>query len=180
MRRFKESAARGSFLVMVLCAGIAAAFSARDADIRGTITSTLIIMENSRLGSDVQCLVNGAPCISFGAPGLTLDLNGYSITGLADVQATCIGGPTMFVPTAAEDGIELMSQANAAIRGPGVVRLFRGPGIFSLNGSNLTVTGVTVSNNCMSGILIGGGSNHDVEGNTAIRNGSRTFACGGI
>jgi hypothetical protein len=175
MRRIKEVAFPSSFLLMVLCARIATA-----ADISGTITSTLIIKENSRLGGDVQCTVNGAPCISFGAPGLTLDLNGYSITGLADVQATCMAGPTTFVPTATEDGIELMSQANAAIRGPGVVRLFRGPGIFSLNGSNLTVTGVTVSNNCMSGILIGGGSNHAVEGNTAIRNGSRTFACGGI
>jgi hypothetical protein len=154
--------------------------SGRAANISGTITATLTIMENSKLADDVTCTVTGAPCIAFGASGLTLDLNGFSITGLAEVQTTCASGPTTFTPPAAEDGIDLNGQSNATIRGPGVVQLFRGPGIFSLNGQNVTITGITTANNCMSGILVGGGSNHNISDNTSIRNGSRTLACGGI
>lgn len=166
----------GSFLVAIcLCAG-----SGRAANISGTITATLTIVENSKLVDDVTCTVTGAPCIAFGASGLTLDLNGFSITGLADVQTTCASGPTTLVPPAVEDGIDLNGQSNGTIRGPGVVQLFRGPGIFSFNGQSITVTGVTTANNCMSGILVGGGSNHNISDNTSIRNGSRTQACGGI
>jgi len=166
----------GSFLVAIcLCA-----VSGRAANISGTVTATLTIVENSQLVDDVTCTVTGAPCIAFGASGLMLDLNGFSITGLADVQTTCASGPTAFAPPAVEDGIDLNGQSNATIRGPGVVQLFRGPGIFSLNGQSITVTGVTTANNCMSGILVGGGSNHNISDNTSIRNGSRTLACGGI
>ena len=154
--------------------------SGRAADISGTITATLTIVETSKLVDDVTCTVTGAPCIAFGASGLTLDLNGFSITGLAEAQTTCASGPTTFTPPAAEDGIDLNGQSNATIRGPGVVQLFRGPGIFSLNGQNVTITGITTANNCMSGILVGGGSNHNISDNTSIRNGSRTLACGGI
>jgi hypothetical protein len=154
--------------------------SARATDISGTIATTLTIMENSKLVDDVTCTVTGAPCIAFGAPSLTLDLNGYSITGLADVATTCSGGPTTLVPPAVEDGIDFNAQPNGAVRGPGVVQLFRGPGIFSLNTSGVTVTRVTTANNCMSGILIGGGSGHTINDNISVRNGSRTQACGGI
>jgi hypothetical protein len=151
-------------------------------DISGTITTTLTITENSKLVDDVICQVVGAPCIAFGASGITLELNGFSITGLADVQTTCSAGPTTFSPPAmpVEDGIDLNLQTNVAVHGPGVVQLFRGPGIFSLNGQGVMVTGVTTANNCMSGILIGGGSNHDIFDNTSVRNGNRTFPCGGI
>jgi hypothetical protein len=174
MRRFEIGFA--CFLVaLCLCAG-----SAKAGDISGTITSTLTIMENSRLADDVICTVTGAPCLAFGASGLTLDLNGFSITGLADVRTTCASGPTTFAPPAAEDGIDLNGQSNATIRGPGVVQRFRGPGVFSLNGQNVTVTGITTVDNCMSGILVGGGSNHNLSDNISIRNGSRTLACGGI
>ena len=166
----------GSLLVAIcLCAG-----SGRAANIGGTITATLTITENSKLVDDVTCTVTGAPCIAFGASGLTLALNGFSITGLADVQTTCASGPTTLVPPAVEDGIDLNGQSNGTIRGPGVVQLFRGPGIFSFNGQSITVTGVTTANNCMSGILVGGGSNHNLSDNTSIRNGSRTQPCGGI
>ena len=149
-------------------------------DIGGTISATLTITENSQLVDDVTCTVTGAPCIAFGASGLTLDLNGFSITGQANVQSACSAGPTAFAPPAVEDGIDLNGHDNATVRGPGVVQLFRGPGVFSLNGQSATVTGVTVINNCMSGILVGGGATHNLSGNTAVRNGSRTLACGGI
>lgn len=161
-------------------AGCFFAASGIAADIGGTLTATRTIMENSKLVDDVTCNVTGAPCIAFGASGLTLDLNGFSITGLADRQTTCSSGPTTFSPTAAEDGIDLNGHSNGTVRGPGVVQLFRGPGIFSLNGQSVTVTDVTTVDNCMSGILVGGGANHNLSDNTSIRNGSRTLACGGI
>jgi hypothetical protein len=169
-----------SFSVVLLVALLACAGSASATDISGTITTTLTITENSKLVGDVTCTVTGAPCMAFGASGLTLDLNGYHVTGLADPQMTCSGGPTSFMPPAVEDGIDLNGQTNATIRGPGIIQLFRGPGIFSLNGGGVTVTGITTNNNCMSGILVGGGSAHDISDNISVRNGSRTFACGGI
>ena len=52
--------------------------------IGGTITATRIITQNARLTGDVTCTVDSAPCIQFGAPGITLNLNGFTITGLAD------------------------------------------------------------------------------------------------
>src|SRR3984893_18967977 len=58
-------------------------------DISGIIPTTLTITDNSKLVGDVVCTVTGGPCIAFGASGLTLDLNGYSMTGLGDPQATC-------------------------------------------------------------------------------------------
>jgi hypothetical protein len=175
MKCLRIVAGFGSFFAAFLFSG-----SARAADISGTIATTLTITQDSRLIDDVTCKVTGAPCIAFGAPGLTLDLNGYSITGLADVATTCSGGPTTLAPPAVEDGIDFNAQPNGTVRGPGVIQLFRGPGIFSLNTSGVTVTGVTTANNCMSGILVGGGSGHTISDNIAIRNGNRTQPCGGI
>ena len=176
MKCLKIVAGFGSFLAApFLFSG-----SARATDISGSIATTLTIMENSRLVGDVTCTVTGAPCIAFGAPGLTLDLNGYNVTGLADPATSCSGGPTTLAPPAVEDGIDFNAQANCTVRGPGIVQLFRGPGIFALNTSGVTVTSVTTANNCMSGILVGGGSSHTINDNIAIRNGNRTQPCGGI
>ena len=149
-------------------------------DISGTISSTLTITNNSRLIGDVTCTVVGAPCITFGGPGLTLDLNTFTMTGLADPSTTCSAGPTTFVVGMVEDGIELNAQANGTVRGPGIVQQFRGPGVFAIMSDNVAVTGITTANNCMSGILVGNGTNHTITDNIAIRNGSRSFACGGI
>jgi len=176
MKRLKIVAGFASFLA----APCMFSGSARAKDISGAIATTLTIMEDSRLVGDITCTVAGAPCIAFGAPSLTLDLNGYTITGLADAATTCSAGPTTLTPPAVEDGIAFNAQANGAVRGPGVVQLFRGPGIFSLNASGVTVTGVTTVNNCMSGILVGGGSGHSISDNISVRNGNRTQPCGGI
>src|ERR1700687_6401042 len=62
---------------------------AQATDISGTISSTLTIFDDSELVGDVTCAVVGAPCISFGAPHLTLDLNGFTITGRADALTPC-------------------------------------------------------------------------------------------
>jgi hypothetical protein len=161
--------------VIFVCSG-----SIHAKDIGGTISTTLTITEDSQLVDDVTCAVTGLPCIAIGAPHVTLELNGFTMTGQADAQTACNGGPTTFVATALEDGIDVNGRADVAIRGPGLIQQFRGPGIFLFNSSGATVRDVTVSTNCLSGILVGGGSDHDIRGNVSVRNGSGAFPCGGI
>ena len=156
---------------LLVCAG-----GAHATDISGTISTTLTIMDNSKLVGDVTCTVTGAPCIAFGASGLTLDLNGYSLTGLADPLTGCSGAAT-----ANEAGIFVNMLQNVVIRGLGLVRQFRNTGVLIVGGSGNTVSGVTASTNCLSGILLGGGSTDNlIENNVSIRNGNLTSACGGI
>ncbi|MBZ5619893.1 MAG: hypothetical protein LAQ69_14395 [Acidobacteriia bacterium] len=161
------------FLVVTLliCAG-----AARATDIGGVISATLTITADSRLVDDVTCTVTGAPCIAFGASGLTLDLNGFSLTGRGDPQTGCSGAST-----AGEIGILASGLKDVIIRGPGTVELFRNFGIQLLNTTGGTIADVTVATNCMSGIFVSGGSaNNVVERNVSIRNGHLTAACGGI
>src|SRR2546429_3458563 len=83
-------------------------------DISDTISTTLTIFEDSKLVGDVTCDVAGAPCIKFGAPGITLRLNGFTLKGRASPPNNCTGFPTPFVP---EDGITTAGQSNVAILG---------------------------------------------------------------
>ncbi|PWU04811.1 MAG: hypothetical protein C5B51_16085 [Terriglobia bacterium] len=149
--------------------------SARATDISGTISTTLTITENSRLVGDVTCTVTGAPCISIGAAGVTLDLNGYTMTGLGDAQSACGSGGG---PAALEDAIDVNAQTGITIRGPGLVQQFRRFGIRFLNSMGGVVTGVTASTNCFSGIFLTGGSGHLLENNIAVRNGDPNNPCG--
>jgi hypothetical protein len=159
---------------LLLVALILCATGAQATDIGGPISTTLTITEDSKLVGDVACTVTGAPCIAFGASGLTLDLNGYSLNGLADPQAPC-GSPG---PN--EAGILVNSFNNVVIRGPGVVQQFRNFGIQLQNSTGATVTGVTMSSNCASGVIVIGGSDHLLEGNVSVRNGAPNAPCGGI
>ena len=159
--------------------------SAHAADIGGTISSTLTITEDSQLVDDVTCTLTDAPCIAIGAPHVTLELNGFTMTGPADAQTGCSGGPFPAInystmPTAEPDGIQVNAQTGVAIHGPGLVQQFNGAGIFLSNSNGVRVTGVTATTNCLSGILVGGGSDHELESNISVRNGNRTFGCGGI
>ncbi len=173
--RLKWASGLGAFLgTLFACAG------AHARDIGGTISTTLAITEDSQLVDDVTCTVTGTPCIAIGAPNVKLDLNGFTMTGQADPQTACQGGPSTF-PAVVEDGIDVNAQTGVTIRGPGLVQRFRGPGIYAYNDSSrFTVTGVTVSTNCFSGILVGGGSEHDIRDNISVRNGNSAFPCGGI
>jgi hypothetical protein len=155
---------------LLACAGIAAA-----TDISGTISTTLKIMENSRLVGDVTCTVSGAPCIVIAAPGVTLDLNGFNLTGLGDPQTGCSG-----TSVGSEIGILVNNLNNVTIRGLGIVQQFRNFGIQLLTSTGVTVTGVTSATNCTSGIIVSGGSNNLLENNTSIRNGTVGAPCGGI
>jgi len=171
MKRLKIVAGGESFLVaLFMCAG-----SAYAADISGTVATTLTITENSRLVGDVTCTVSGLPCLDIVASNVTLDLNSFSITGLADPQTGCAGGGALLT----ENGIQILNQTGVTILGPGVVQRFRNHGI-RINGSTGThITGVTTATNCYSGIIVAGASNV-LESNISIANGNLTSACGGI
>jgi hypothetical protein len=175
MIRLKTGTWLGALLgALLVCVG-----SVHAKDIGGTISMTVMISEDSQLVDDVTCTVTGAPCISIAASHVKLELNGFTMTGQADPQTACNGGPSTF-PSSQEDGIDVQGQSDIAIRGPGLIQRFRGPGIFLVNSTSVTVTGLTVSTNCFSGILVGGGSDDDISGNVSVRNGNANFACGGI
>jgi len=155
---------------LLFCTGVVQA-----KDIGGTISATLTITENSQLVDDIICTVTGAPCIAIGAPNVTLKLNGFTMTGLADPQTPCTGAPV-----AGEEGIEVNTQTGVTIQGPGLIRQFRAPGIRLITTTGATVTGVTTSTNCMSGILVNAGSGNELDNNLSVRNGVPGGGCGGI
>jgi hypothetical protein len=163
-----------TWFAVFLGALFACASSARAMDIGGTISATLTITEDSQLVDDVTCTVTGAPCIAIGAPLVTLELNGFTMTGQGDPQTACTSpGPN-------EAGIMVNAQKDFVIRGPGLVQHFRNFGIQLQNSTGGTVKGVTVSNNCFSGVIVIGGSDHLLQGNVSVRNGAPNAPCGGI
>ena len=171
MTRLKMGTWFVAFLgVLFVCAGSACA-----TDISGTITTTLAVMDNSKLVGDVTCTVSGAPCLDIAASNVTLDLNGFSITGLGDPQTGCAGGNS----PGAEHGIRILNQTGVTIRGAGIVQRFRAHGILISGSTGTQVTGVTTSTNCEAGILVAGGSNV-LENNISIANGNVSLPCGGI
>jgi hypothetical protein len=118
-----------------LSGGIASA-----ADIRGTISTTLTITEDSQLVGDVTCTMTGTPCIAFGASGVTLNLNNFSMTGQADPTTGCSGGQT-----ANEVGILINGGRGNIIQGPGVVQRVRASGITISGGSSLVLVKLVTS-----------------------------------
>ena len=151
------------------------AWSVYAADIGGAISSTLTITEDSQLVDDVTCTVTGVPCIAIGAPNVTLELNGFTITGLADPQTPCGAGAN---PD--ETGIEVNTQTGATIHGPGLVRQFKAAGIHLVTTTAARVLGVITSSNCQSGILVNAGSGNELYDNVSVRNGVPGGGCGGI
>lgn len=147
-------------------------------DIQGTISSTLTLSEDSQLVGNVTCLVQGAPCIVLGASNVQFNLNGFTMTGQGNPPNGCLaGGPA----TNVERGIVVNNQTSVQIVGPGVIQGFRGWGIL-LNGSLKTsVRRVMLLSNCLSGIQLVTGANHnELEGLVCFRNGSPEAGCGGI
>jgi len=170
--------ARASVVVasIMSVACILAAAPAAAEDISGTVVRTLILSENTRLVGDVTCTVTGGPCIAFGAPNITLLLNGFTITGPGNPATGC-GGTSIGTDT----GISTNGQSNVGIRGPGVVQRFSGDGILFMASTRGWVQGVTATTNCMSGVRINPASSQiSVESNVSVRNGTAAAACGGI
>ena len=141
-------------------------------EISGTISTTLTIYNDSELVGDVKCMVAGNPCIDFGASGIKLRLNGFTIT--EDITG-CTSG------TSSQDGIDVASVHDVAIVGPGLVQKFGGFGIGVFSSSKVRVEGVTASDSCFSGIILVGSMDSDIERNVFVRNssGSEGAPCGG-
>ena len=133
-----------------------------------------MIVEDTELSGDVTCDVTGAACFSFGAPGVQLRLNGYSITGKGDPVTGCGGAIT-----GGEFGITTGGRANVSIQGPGLVQRFRNHGVNVAASTAARIQGITSSTNCGSGIFVAGTSFDTViEGNVSVRNGS--IVAGGV
>src|SRR5262245_14402901 len=111
------------FVAGFLCALFVCASIARATDIGGTIDTTLTIFEASQLVDDVICTVTGAPCIALGAAGITLKLNRLTMTGLANPLTPCNTSGS------GEIGIDVNTQSDVKILGPGLVQQFRQFGI---------------------------------------------------
>jgi hypothetical protein len=157
--------------VLTLFALSVFAVRAQANEISGTISSTLTIHEDSELVGDVMCEVVGSPCIAFGAPGIKLRLNGFTITG-SSTDCTAATASTFGI-VAGQDGV--------AILGPGLVEKFAVFGI-ALNGaSKAKVIGVTTSDNCFSGIILISTTDSDIERNVSVRNAMNSHGspCGG-
>src|SRR5687768_8936981 len=67
---------------------LAGAGRAEAEDISGVIATTKVIYEDSRLVGDVTCTTAAGPCIDFGVSGITLRLNGFTMTGPGNPDAT--------------------------------------------------------------------------------------------
>jgi hypothetical protein len=107
----------------------------------------------------VTCTVTGAPCILFGAPGITLNLNGHSMTGKGFRDSCTLNF--------GESGIDTNGKNKVSIEGPGVVTRFNDIGIV-VSGDHSEVEGVAITSNCREGIRVLG-SHNEVVGNSVSR-----------
>lgn len=166
----------GVLIPLAAAVGLGASLTAQDR-VSGLITRTYVIVEDTDLTGDVTCDVTGAACFSFGAPGVELRLNGFTITGKADANTACAGGPLV----TAEAGIFTNNQSNVVVSGPGLVQRFRLHGVFVSGSESARVENITASTNCGAGVFIAANSfGTTVEGITTVRNGSATAPCGGV
>jgi parallel beta-helix repeat protein len=175
------------WLTLVPLVVVGTAGRARGEDISGTLSATKIIVEDSRLIGDVTCTMTDGPCIDFGAPGITLRLNGFTITGpgLPDnpPSAAMFCNATNGLPAA--DGIRISNQPDGQILGPGMVQKFRRHGILIVGtlgvATRIRVSDVTSHHNCFSGFMTNAMSESVIEGLVSVRNAvnSGTAPCGG-
>jgi parallel beta-helix repeat protein len=174
----------------ILCATVAAAAclvfavgTAHATDLKGTITTTMTIFDDSRLVGDVTCAVplagNGAnPCIAFGTDHIKLKLNGHTITGGVNPPTGCS------LPTDTKYGVGILvsGRTDVEIEGPGIIQEFERWGIFLFSSDHVTVKKLTVNRNCWSGMQSIGTSESKFVEDDWINNaaGSNGAACGGV
>src|SRR5262249_8546508 len=152
---------------------------------------TRTILNDSQLVGDVICTMTDGPCILFGASGIKLSLNSFTMTGPANPDDTNTCQPTSGNPPA--DGIATgnvlvtppVNQTDIQILGPGMVQNFRRHGIFIPGTPNVstkaTVKNITSHHNCFSGLLPNTMTASVIEGIVSIRNAVNSGAapCGG-
>jgi hypothetical protein len=165
-----------AFCVAAAVLGAGSTPSASDR-VSGVITRTYVIVEDTDLTGDVTCDVTGAACFSFGAPGVELRLNGFTITGKADPTTACAGAAL----TANEGGILTNNQSRVSVQGPGLIQRFRQHGVWVSGSQDARIQNITASTNCGSGVFIAANAFGTlVEGITSVRNGSAAAPCGGV
>jgi parallel beta-helix repeat protein len=176
---------------LLLCLILVSVEAGRAEDISGTIAATRTIVNDSQLVGNVTCTTIDGPCILFGAPGIKLSLNGFTITGPANPDDSSTCQPTGGNPPA--DGITnantlvspAVSQTDVQILGPGMVQKFRRHGILIVGtagvGTRVTVKNVTSHHNCFSGLFTNGMTDSVIEGVVSVRNAvnSGVGPCGG-
>ena len=179
MKYFKAFARLGFPLVaLVICTNTARAGKIGG----GTITTTLILNDDSELTGDVTCAVplsvaGANPCISFGVDHITLHLNGHTITGPVTPPTGC----SLLTDAMFGVGIEAAGRTDVAIEGPGIVQHFERWGILLASTTQATVEKLTVINNCWSGMQTLSTSDSTFEANVFVDDagGSNGAACGG-
>lgn len=174
--RWKKVVSLGIAIASACAAAESAAWAADR--VSGTLTGTYVIVEDTDLIGDVTCEVTGAPCFAFGASGVKLRLNGFSITGRADAVTGCSGASV-----AGEHGVSTAGQRDVVVGGPGMIQRFRFHGVAVLASTRARVEGLTTSTNCAAGIFVAATSFDTlVQDNLAVRNGSSQpgLTCGGI
>lgn len=167
-------------IVAALLAFASLATQASAADrVSGVLTRTFVIVEDTDLAGDVRCDVpDNSPCFSFGAPGIELRPNGFTMTGKGDAVTGCAGASF-----GGEPGITTNAMTGVAVRGPGLVQRFRGDGVMVAGSVDARVEDLVLSTNCLSGVRILGTSFGTlVQRNVSVRNGSAAVgaSCGGI
>lgn len=135
---------------------------------------TLVIVMNTRLTCDIKCETTDTPCIEFGAPGIKLDLNGFTMTGPVEPPGNCA-----FLRG---DGIHSTGHSDVVIQGPGLVQKFRRHGIALVGVSRAAVKRVVSHHNCFSGVFLANVRETLVEEVVSVRNasGSDFRPCGGV
>jgi hypothetical protein len=168
----------GRLALLALAALVCAVPSAFADQVSGRITRTYMLVEDTVLVGNVTCDVENAPCFSFGAPGIELRLNGFSITGRADAVTGCNGAS---FPN--ETGVFTNRQDRVSVRGPGMIERTRGRGVHVIGSTGVRVQGFAISTTCSSGIFVAADSfNTVIEEVIAVRNGASAPGnpCGGI
>jgi parallel beta-helix repeat protein len=162
-------------IALLACGG-----RARGTDISGNISSTLMIVDDSRLVGDVTCTTAllTAPCIVLGADNITLRLDGHTITGPVVPPVGCS------VPTDSAFGVGILvnGEHDVNIQGPGVIQYFERWGIFLSSSTRVVVKRVTANRNCWSGMQLIATSDSTFEDDVSANNaaGSNGAGCGGI
>lgn len=170
---------KGAFFAIGLAAVTLGSTVRATDEVSGVITRTYTIVEDTELTGDVVCdVASGTPCFAFGASGVALSLNGFTITGRADANIAC--GGTLI---GGENGISTAGFHNVYVHGPGLVQRFRTHGVAVLASRDARVDAIAASTNCGAGVFVNAASfGTVVEGVTSVRNGSTGVgaSCGGI
>jgi parallel beta-helix repeat protein len=157
--------------------------TARATDLKGTITNTVTLSDDSRLVGDVTCAVpitvsGPNPCIAFGTDHIKLRLNGHTITGAITPPTGCS------LPTDSNFGVGILAagRTDVEIQGPGIIQHFERWGILLRSSDHVTVRKITATRNCWSGMQVTGTSEsrflEDIWVNNAA--GSNGAPCGGV